>query len=157
MGLDYPSGKTCLSIALSVVGKHTTKRKKKEGGEKDKGGGGYTRTMLRWTFRKLSGHINIPIYDPKQFRVPVELTPCTGSSVFGNHWNGKYMKFLRLVDIKWILSRFISTGRDGYFLIYPIFGVLYFEWWYMPTSAQFGDKAPPLQVDWNECKAGYLR
>jgi hypothetical protein len=78
----------------------------------------------------------------------------TVSGMFGK-LNGPFA-ILRFVDIKWVMNRLVSLGREGYIASPVLYGMVWFVFYKLQDIVLWSDAKPPRSVDWNRAVAGSL-
>eukprot|EP00758_Cryptobia_borreli_P013344 Tbor_TRINITY_DN5825_c1_g3::TRINITY_DN5825_c1_g3_i1::g.6675::m.6675 len=69
--------------------------------------------------------------------------------------NGPFAS-LRVIDIKWIMNRLVSLGREGYISSPVLYGMVWFVLYKLQDIVLWSDAKPPRKVDWNKEVAGKL-
>ncbi|ORC87569.1 uncharacterized protein TM35_000211750 [Trypanosoma theileri] len=84
-----------------------------------------------------------------------EIPPADECKGFFGHLNGA-LRYLRLVDIKWMMNRAVAMRREYLIATPTLYAFLWMFSWEGATMYFWGDRAPPRQMDWNSEQTGYL-
>ncbi|KEG09778.1 hypothetical protein DQ04_04661020 [Trypanosoma grayi] len=84
-----------------------------------------------------------------------QIPPAEECKGFFGHLNGP-LKFLRLIDIKWMMNRAVAMRREYLIATPTLYAFLWMFSWKGASMYFWGDRAPPRRMDWNSEKTGYL-